>query len=1400
MPRIRITGRLPQAGLGLQTTSSRTTNPDDEWIKKMLEFERNHGDSSYGPLSNFGYNDWKKLGHDHPPASINEAIEYFKKDFLPKLQNYPAGVKERMGDYIFNSGRNPNDLLLLSSGLATLDEVNSNDPNVAAKLKNLYDQNKDKINSVLTKPDFIKSLDNSRDQLFKTTGSYPDPKDPTGKTRIHYSLDNPNPSYGNAWSKRLKDIYGYTPPTEYPSYDITSGTFKTPTTQPNYTTGTDVLPPQNVPASTTNVGSTMDGTGYTGSATPPVSTQQTSTPVVTINGPQAPAQPKQDEEIDYAAMLPNFTKMIGQKYGNKTKTPQTTTDTTISFKRPSAQDEDAMFAQEKERMISEMSPKEKAQYDKENAPLPQYNPFAGVTDKPDSETDAYNAMGFMKQKRFDKGLLGKQDSEASKQQYQKWYNEKYPMSKHGTLREYGRTVGNEALHLLNPIMNWVQNQKAQKEFDNRFAEKSLADNSMKPTSQNESGSRGYWDKNTGIFQPDKEGFKNETMYGAYGGTMPKNNNTMGNTIKIRITGSPEQQKMAYGGQLGYSLNLGAKRLYTDMPDLKSDNVSSTLPPVPRSEANIEAERGETIYGDVDGDGSPEHMVIGGKRHTEGGTPLNAPEGSFIFSDTAKMKIKDPKVLEKFGVAPRKDGWTPAEIAKRYDINKYKAIMEDKTTDPIRKATAQIMIKNYTKKLSELALIQEQMKGFPQGIPDIAKKANPDLKTKEDQNIQPGSSDNISTEEQQQQQQEQQPQPGGEEPNGVQEYPQGPPQPGMAYGGMIPQFALAGQVDDYSDVLQPYTNLNTGNINTASINLGAVGGTSQDVNTGGVFGPGDPNAIDQTYTPKQHASLNDPEYPKFLALLKKADTGKYKSKGAIYINKLEPAEAAEFARLATKFGFTRGAEGAVGSNGAPTWNASGHRIIQGVTSGYGMTDPKTKKQFGFFGGFTPDMYERKVIENVYGKEASDKMTDVERRKAYFKELGVDISGLKDAQLANTKTLYGNQKFFKEKFYPAFTKTFGAGEFRPEMKDDMLIGAEHYDSYKNKPVPEDKTIIGYKCTGRDPNTGQPKIISSSYMDAAHMTADGAVSSEAGAQAQCPVTTTTIVPGGGGGGEKRKGVWDYMTPDKVNFFAAASVPPKKYLPWSPNLPFEHSKVAFEDWRAKAAERQGLMNNMMNQMNTYSPGSATAANLSFLAGQGAQGLVGDIAATDARNVATANSYEQMERQRKDQNNMLNWKQAQDMYNGNVIANQQFDNAQRVYNNDLAKTFGQAWKNRMYLGMLNAVNPVYNVDPRSGYSFFKQGYGTDKFNNTPGAGATTGWASINSDFQNAKQQIPGLTFDQYLRMQGKKSSSDTDMDGIPNSTRTTGYATNTAANAGVGMPAQYVNAFGQTPTGSVGG
>jgi hypothetical protein len=186
--------------------------------------------------------------------------------------------------------------------------------------------------------------------------------------------------------------------------------------------------------------------------------------------------------------------------------------------------------------------------------------------------------------------------------------------------------------------------------------------------------------------------------------------------KVKITGLPKNAK---GGTAPTSLYKQIAPSYmADSLSTKEQKKKSTLGPVPENIATLEAEFGETaLVPDVDG--LPAHYKIGGKRHSQGGTPLNLPENSFIFSDTSSMKIKDPKVLEEFGMPKKKGGYTPADVAKKYDINKYREILSDTTTDKMAKETAEKMISNYNVKLAKLALYQESKKGFPDGIPTVA---------------------------------------------------------------------------------------------------------------------------------------------------------------------------------------------------------------------------------------------------------------------------------------------------------------------------------------------------------------------------------------------------------------------------------------------------------------------------------------------------------------------------------------------------------------------------------------------------------------------------------------------------------------------------------------------------------
>jgi len=132
-------------------------------------------------------------------------------------------------------------------------------------------------------------------------------------------------------------------------------------------------------------------------------------------------------------------------------------------------------------------------------------------------------------------------------------------------------------------------------------------------------------------------------------------------FNIKIKSVPNKAKT--GSQLDYSL-VDRNTLFLKPNTPVDSNVKNTMGAVPRDEANIEAEGGETVVGDINNDGYLEHQTIVGKRHSQGGTPLNVPPGSFIFSDTDKLRIKDEEVLAIFGMRPNKKGYNPSKLAKK----------------------------------------------------------------------------------------------------------------------------------------------------------------------------------------------------------------------------------------------------------------------------------------------------------------------------------------------------------------------------------------------------------------------------------------------------------------------------------------------------------------------------------------------------------------------------------------------------------------------------------------------------------------------------------------------------------------------------------------------------------------
>jgi hypothetical protein len=91
--------------------------------------------------------------------------------------------------------------------------------------------------------------------------------------------------------------------------------------------------------------------------------------------------------------------------------------------------------------------------------------------------------------------------------------------------------------------------------------------------------------------------------------------------------------------------------------------------------------------------------VGGKKHSQGGEDFVLPEGTIVFSDYLKVP----------GV-----GKTFSDQAKKFDITKYKEILENPHAKSVDRTTAEIMMDRNMKKLQELFQIQQSMNGDSTG--------------------------------------------------------------------------------------------------------------------------------------------------------------------------------------------------------------------------------------------------------------------------------------------------------------------------------------------------------------------------------------------------------------------------------------------------------------------------------------------------------------------------------------------------------------------------------------------------------------------------------------------------------------------------------------------------------------
>ena len=148
-------------------------------------------------------------------------------------------------------------------------------------------------------------------------------------------------------------------------------------------------------------------------------------------------------------------------------------------------------------------------------------------------------------------------------------------------------------------------------------------------------------------------------------------------------------------------------------------INSTIKKNPYR-SNVEIEGGEIVL-------QPDLSALfkaQGKRHSKGGMDVLLKPDSFIYSDWKGLAFTetDHELMELKEGGKSKDPLknTPAEVLKRnVDVKHYNtmvSILDDPYKDDLSKRSAAMMLEKYISNLGNIAYVQEQKKGFPQGVP------------------------------------------------------------------------------------------------------------------------------------------------------------------------------------------------------------------------------------------------------------------------------------------------------------------------------------------------------------------------------------------------------------------------------------------------------------------------------------------------------------------------------------------------------------------------------------------------------------------------------------------------------------------------------------------------------------
>ena len=863
------------------------------------------------------------------------------------------------------------------------------------------------------------------------------------------------------------------------------------------------------------------------------------------------------------------------------------------------------------------------------------------------------------------------------------------------------------------------------------------------------------------------------------------------------------------------------------PEIKVKNV---LQPTDRENANLEAEKGETVITNLQGEGIPEFYVIDGKPHSRGGSPLNLPPNSFIFSVDRKLAIKDKDVLQMFS-KPAKGSYTPAELSKTFDLNKYRQILLDPTADKIQIETAELMIKNYMLKLGALALAQESLKGFPDGIPAIAQAYMEKANISPEELLPQPEEDMV----------EEMPPPaaiteGSEEQKALARY--GGTQGLRKVRVSLPKFNKAGEVvGSYAQVLQEEgprqgenesdwmarTYGNPGFVRSTRVWDG-TGWVDEGNNTNSnVMGAGMPQPP-MPQLRRGERMVQDPRSGMFLIIDRRGNI-----KSMFDGKQLQPTPPDGSTQTEeTNTSVTKSTKSTKRQNVPkdavlhdpskdgydPKSVRAGHYIKENGRW-YKVTKAKEKpydgtpvdqldeRLQGKFGDLrksygrlehainnNPDLQDKlykKYLENVGKKKASGvlKTSDITAAKNMSKEEVVKnyLDAQKQIMIINaqkgnigaadkddswdtgwdskTRVPKEYQKVANElgldAFDPSHTFAFQAAYIgMQDLKDDPEF-KEYLEDY----AIGDKTQLGLDDEGAgaqnrltisgadgwwgNTTTGEAQL----YMPEVNEWEKEEVEDE-----EEKIVEEKQVEHLGPEAPPDPAKW--WTQDIVNIAGDAYElgKLKKYTPWQATPQFQEATPEFVDFRGTAARIGSAAAAGAKEMATFAGPQAQAANFANIQRGTTDAILRAQEAEDKTNVGIANQFELANTQARNQYNMYKAGLDTQLWDKNVIANQQFDNAKRALREKLRFDFNQGWTNKGMTQTMNALRDDFAVDPTTGYIHKKPGY-------NPLEPSTAQGDQLYKTFQTVKTENPGM--DDKVAMDLAKGMSGMPTGDLPN-------------------------------------